>query len=625
MLIWVRAKDWVKEESISEDLYLRLSKSAELYQLGNTGLWTNPDLDLALKWYQQNKPNKTWAFRYDPAYARAISFLDYSKSEFDKEIKHKENAQKRKLAFTRNFAIFLGAASIISILFLIIALNLRFKAEESEKKALEKEKLAIVESRKADEKSREAITHKKIAEQQQIIAEQQRIISEEQKKYAITQQEIAIVERNQADVAKNEAQVRRQQAEVSMNVAKKEKSKADSLRIIAFNEKEISERLRMLAIAKSLAIKSVDLFKTQRENTDIQKLLALHSFAINTKNKGSLYDPDIFTALSYASTQNKLFIGHKSKVRSLSFKDNENFISVSDDGIVKIWNKEKSVAEKSINTYSEPRSIAYASDKQILYVGCFDGKLLSVNLTNEKSPIIVLLKTGNSINAASYNNGFIAIGDSKGILTYWDSNLMLNDTNRINLNSKINSIVFSPDGEKFAVGCENGLIRIFFTNKYKVAYDLQKQGDAITALAFNSTNQELASTSVKNDIKIWNITTLFSTFVNIRHASRINAICFNPVDKLIASCSYDGTIKIVNYEKNDNDPVIIADQNDWVLDLKFSQDGAYLISAGNDKTVRLYGTNMSILAEKIKISRDFSASEWVKYAGLNVPFEPLNK
>ncbi|MDO8896209.1 MAG: hypothetical protein Q7V19_01065, partial [Bacteroidales bacterium] len=127
MRVWLRLKKWVEEEGESAQLYMRLSKSAELYQEGKTGLWVNPELQLALQWKVQTRPNITWASRYDPAFDRAMTFLDYSKKQQELELSKKEKQQSRNLKRARNSAIILGVASLISILFLIVSLNLRFK------------------------------------------------------------------------------------------------------------------------------------------------------------------------------------------------------------------------------------------------------------------------------------------------------------------------------------------------------------------------------------------------------------------------------------------------------------------------------------------------------------------
>ncbi|NJO87629.1 MAG: hypothetical protein HC831_00710 [Chloroflexia bacterium] len=134
MRVWKRLVGWVLTETESAQLYLRLAKSAELYQEGKTGLLVNPDLQLALKWKEENQPNETWALRYDPTFERTMNYLEYSQKEYEKALAAKEERQKRNLRRTRYVAIVLGVASLISISFLIVALNLKLKAEASEKR-----------------------------------------------------------------------------------------------------------------------------------------------------------------------------------------------------------------------------------------------------------------------------------------------------------------------------------------------------------------------------------------------------------------------------------------------------------------------------------------------------------
>ncbi|MCP5045807.1 MAG: ATP-binding protein [bacterium] len=93
MRIWSRLTGWVKEEGQSAELYGRLATSAALYEEGKVGLWRDPELMLALKWRQEEKPNSVWARRYDPSFDRAVRFLDASKEKHDREIAEKERAQ----------------------------------------------------------------------------------------------------------------------------------------------------------------------------------------------------------------------------------------------------------------------------------------------------------------------------------------------------------------------------------------------------------------------------------------------------------------------------------------------------------------------------------------------------
>src|SRR5262249_14531811 len=83
---WSRLKEWVDEESRSARIYKRLAETAVLEAEGKAGLWRDPDLQIALTWREQSKPNETWARRYHPQFASAMRFLDDSVAARDAEV-----------------------------------------------------------------------------------------------------------------------------------------------------------------------------------------------------------------------------------------------------------------------------------------------------------------------------------------------------------------------------------------------------------------------------------------------------------------------------------------------------------------------------------------------------------
>jgi len=76
---WKRLDGWVDQESDSRVMYLRLADAANRYQAGKAGLWRNPDLRLALDWFEREQPNAAWAQRYGGGFERVDTFLRKSK------------------------------------------------------------------------------------------------------------------------------------------------------------------------------------------------------------------------------------------------------------------------------------------------------------------------------------------------------------------------------------------------------------------------------------------------------------------------------------------------------------------------------------------------------------------
>ncbi|MHC4070956.1 MAG: formylglycine-generating enzyme family protein [Planctomycetota bacterium] len=80
MRVWERLKAWTDEEAESARIYRRLAETSILHGVGRAGLWRDPDLQFALKWRDENRPNVDWAQRYHPDFESAMSFLKESKA-----------------------------------------------------------------------------------------------------------------------------------------------------------------------------------------------------------------------------------------------------------------------------------------------------------------------------------------------------------------------------------------------------------------------------------------------------------------------------------------------------------------------------------------------------------------
>jgi len=636
---WKRLKEWVDDEMKSAERYLRLAKSAELYYEGKAGLLVNPELQLTLRWQQQNKPNKAWAYRYDPSFEKAMAFLDYSKKEYEREITRKENQQRRDLQRAKRFAIILGAASIVSILFLVISLNLTFKAEASERKALEKGQIALLESKKAEQQRNEALAQKKISEQQQQIAEQQQIITEEQKQYAIEQQKIAveqrqeaILQKQQADEAKIVAIKARDEAELQRKDAVKQKQIAEVERVKAENSEKNTMRLRLLDIARSMSIQSVKMHKTMKD--DLPLLLAMQAHVFNTRNMGAEYNPDIFNALSSLADEIKTLRGHSDDVRkTICSPDGYTIASCSDDGTIKIWNYKNN--DGAILTYRQEnegtkgfRCIAFSPDGNLMSAGAVDGSVYVWDMRRDfNKPVILKGHTG-IINDIAFNrDGKIIVScSSDGTIRLWEPASVMSKGQIIEQSFiKLNCIAFDYSGKYLTRGAEDGSIKIYnFFNLIEKPLILQNGGKAVRCIAYTPDGSTLAAGYNNGLVKIFEIKHPANKPIElIGHSSAINAVAFSPDGKMLASASSDKTARLWNFRKNDELPVILENHDSWVYSVCFSTDGEKVITSGSDKTIKIGGVKTAVLASKIqnKIKRNLTKDEWNKYVGSDISYE----
>src|SRR5256714_616191 len=125
---WERLREWVNEEARSANIYRRIAETALLHREGHAGLWHDPDLALALRWREENRPNAVWAQHYHPEFEAAMKFVDDSKASNEAEIADRERARRREVRRTRIFATILGVAFVMSLGLLLVANSQRSKA-----------------------------------------------------------------------------------------------------------------------------------------------------------------------------------------------------------------------------------------------------------------------------------------------------------------------------------------------------------------------------------------------------------------------------------------------------------------------------------------------------------------
>jgi hypothetical protein len=210
MRIWKRLTIWVEEEFESAQMYKRLSEAAAMYQIGKTGLWRPPDLQLALNWQKKQRPTREWAQRYDETFERAVVFLDTSRITYEAELKNQEMMQRRVLRRTRATAVVLGAAFVVAILFFVLAYIQKIDANKQK---------AIAETQRL-----EAEKQTELAEKSRADAEVQRNLAiqrESERANALVQVEETL-ERLQA--ALNEASRARKEAERNLRDASIERN-----------------------------------------------------------------------------------------------------------------------------------------------------------------------------------------------------------------------------------------------------------------------------------------------------------------------------------------------------------------------------------------------------------------
>lgn len=113
MRLWNKLGSWAEDEARSADQYLRLNRDAQLHAQNKASLWRDPNLELALKWYETKQPNEAWASLYQPGFLQSIRFLLESKKEREKLRQGEENARLAEEQRRKRYIFILGLLSIV--------------------------------------------------------------------------------------------------------------------------------------------------------------------------------------------------------------------------------------------------------------------------------------------------------------------------------------------------------------------------------------------------------------------------------------------------------------------------------------------------------------------------------
>lgn len=110
----------------------------------------------------------------------------------------------------------------------------------------------------------------------------------------------------------------------------------------------------------------------------------------------------------------------------------------------------------------------------------------------------------------------------------------------------------------------------------------------VFCVCFNPPSNLLASGSMDETIRIWDVKTGKSTATLPAHSEPVSAVHFNRDGTLIASCSHDGLIRIWDMQSYNCLKTLVDSSNPPVSHVKFSPNGRYILASTYDSQLRLW-------------------------------------
>jgi hypothetical protein len=626
MRIWDKLKSWVDEEFSSVQMYLRLAEASSQYQVGKTGLWRPPDLQLALNWKKTQRPTLAWAKKYNPAFEKVMVFLDASEKKYQQEEQNKVRLQRMELNRTRKFAVSSLFAAVAFLFISVWGFQQRAEAIKRAREADNSREEAEFRRKEADSLRLIAQSRASVAEMQELMAELNADTANKEKAIAFLRSKISDQERLLAQRQAEEAA--RRSAAYQQEKIQAEKTAEQAIEQQSLTEIEKNQELKkkMLSIAQTMAVKTI-----QADDKNLKGLLAYQSYLFNRDYEGQADHPDIYNALYNAlagfhgDNYNGL-PGHAGSIKSLAFAPGTGvFYSSGADGKILRWDLNGNV--KSYHTlHNNPinRYMAVSPNGRWLANATLTSAIQIFNLNSPNEPD---LKQGHK----SWVSVLAFTADSKGLFSasndrtimYWD--LIANtNTEFLSLpNTTVRCLAVAPTEPYIYGGTDDGRLIRWNLNTKDETVLFRSDKNTIYGIAISSNGNRIAFGDKNGSLRI--LDTRSNTVVRtiIAHSVRIMDVKFSPDNRQIATSSLDKTVKIWDAGNLANRPVIINKHTTWVLSVAFSPDGKYLVSADEDGNIFYWPTHAASMADQMcsLVTRNMTQREWETFVSYDINYQ----
>lgn len=574
---WERLRDWVNQEASCARIVERLSETAALHAEGKEGFLRNPALQTALDWRASVQPNAVWAARYGPNYHQAITFLEASQADFEREQTEKEAQRQRELAQAQEIAekarlladerqrrVKLQRIGLIIMTVLLLGLAwLTIYAFQQKAEAQKQSGIAEVQKAEA-EKQRDAT---KIALKE---TEAARTETAEQRDSAKQAEAEAAAQRDSAKRAQAEAERQRNAAQLALKTV--EAAKAETAR---------QRDLAVAAEQKALG---------QQQEAIKQKEEAIKALALVTEIDRSAP----FFKASWRDHQNPII--------AAAFSPNgENVIAADGHGRVKTLEIKDAPAPAGFASTPYPQTALAFNHKGTQYLisqnsGRFFAGLRIQNVTGPPGEEFFPNGLGytSSINYLGFSpDDSLAAVTVHNSLWVWDAKTKERKF-EIPHKGGVNHVAFSSDSKLLVTASDDGTAQIWSAETNQQVALLPAGLARMNRAVFSHNGKFIVTASADGIAHLWDAKTGVSLLTLTGHKAGINSALFSPDDRFIATASDDRTARIwetdeaLRRKQQGNEPVAQAkDPDDQAVLEQTTKEITKLLKEAKDSSTGL--------------------------------------
>lgn len=577
---WQRLRTWVEDEAQSARIFRRLLDTSRLWSEGRAGLFRDPDLQIALSWRDQERPNEQWAEQYGGSFETADSFLEMSGQEAAAEENAREAARQRELEQSRALA--------------------------------EAQRVQLEHQRRSARKLRKMISGlavvAAIAGVACIVAliqyNKAKSLTEVAERAAVDAQESAVeaeIQRDQAKSAQLETKnaleiVESQKAQVEGSLIRAEVAKNEA-KIAEGVAREAEERGRHLLYATDMQL-AVQYWEDEQVGTkQLRDQLAAHR---PDDGKEDLRGFEWYYSKYLIDNSANVFSGHDASVVDAALLEGSTLVTLDERAHLKHWDLEtnREIGESFDLSRGRSQGGHLALSR--------DGRMAAVAL--KETTKVVDTATGEDLlelDAALARIGLLFSPDSRMLITvdvqikWWDTQTgqLIASGNTVPTRGNPGGLSISADGFTVAAAGIRGpygdhvtLFHLDLAKKEVIATNKEFSG-TLGPIALSPDSTLFATCNFNaGPIAVYTTDGFQHVVTNSSaHISALSSLTFSDDGKFLISADQNGMIKTWDDPLTLKSPQTTLKGHEGIVSKAvFRDDGKQVLSCGADKTVRLW-------------------------------------
>lgn len=310
--------------------------------------------------------------------------------------------------------------------------------------------------------------------------------------------------------------------------------------------------------------------------------------------------------------------GHRSDIRALSLSSDDKMLATASNGSLKVWNVK---TQNCIRTFDcgYALSCAFLPGDKVVVVGTKSGELQLFDVTSASLLDSVEAHDGAIWSVDVHPDGrSVVSGSADKTAKFWDfkivqeavlgttrttPKLKLVQSKTLKVSDDILCLKFSPDAKLLAASLLDNTVKVFFVDSLKLYLNLYGHKLPVLSMDISYDNKLIVTSSADKNIRVWGLDFGDCHKALFGHQDSILQVAFVPHNSdgnghHFFSSSKDKTIRYWDGDKFEQIQRLDGHHGEvWAIAV--SHSGNFLISAGHDKSIRVWNeTDEQIFLEE---------------------------